>query len=45
MAKMLDAIQMIRRGELPPPPVAGLIGITMASAEAGRVVMEMEVRP
>jgi uncharacterized protein (TIGR00369 family) len=36
---------MIRRGELPPPPVARLIGITMASAELGRVVMEMEVGP
>jgi len=45
MAKMLDVMQMIRRGELPPPPVAGLIGITMASAEPGRVVMEMEVGP
>lgn len=45
MAKMLDVIQMIRRGELPPPPVAGLIGITMASAELGRVVMEMDVGP
>ena len=45
MAKMLDVIQMIRRGELPPPPVAGLIGITMASVELGRVVMEMEVGP
>lgn len=45
MSKMLDSIQMIRRGELPPPPVARLIGITMASAELGRVVMEMEVGP
>jgi len=45
MSKMLDSIQMIRRGEMPPPPVARLIGITMASAAPGRVVMEMEVRP
>jgi len=45
MSKMLDSIQMIRRGELPPPPVARLIGMTMASAELGRVVMEMEVGP
>ena len=45
MSKMLDLIQMIRRGEVPPPPVAGLIGFTMVSAEPGRVVMEMEVRP
>ena len=45
MSKMLDSIQMIRRGEVSPPPVAGLIGFTMVSAEPGRVVMEMEVRP
>ena len=45
MSKMLDSIQMIRRGELPPPPVARLIGFTMASVELGRVVMEMEVGP
>ena len=45
MSKMLDSIQMIRRGELPPPPVASLIGITIASAELGRVVTEMEVGP
>jgi uncharacterized protein (TIGR00369 family) len=45
MAKMLDSIQMIRRGELPPPPVAGLLGITIAWAEIGRVVMEMKVGP
>ena len=45
MSKMLDSIQMIRRGEVPPPPVAGLIGFTMVSAEPGRVVMEREVRP
>ncbi len=45
MSKMLDSIQMIRRGELPPPPVARLIGFTMASVELGLVVMEMEVGP
>jgi uncharacterized protein (TIGR00369 family) len=45
MSTMLDSIQMIRRGELPPPPVARLIGFTMASAELGRVVMELEVGP
>ena len=45
MSRMLDSIQMIRRGELPPPPVASLIGITIASAELGRVVMEMDAGP
>ena len=45
MSKMLDSIQMFRRADVPPPPVAGLIGFTMVSAEPGRVVMEIEVRP
>ena len=45
MSTLLDSIQMIRLGELPPPPVASLIGITMVSAELGRVVMAMEVGP
>jgi uncharacterized protein (TIGR00369 family) len=45
MPKMLDSIQMIRRGEAPPPPVARLIGFTLASAEPGRVVMEMDAGP
>jgi uncharacterized protein (TIGR00369 family) len=39
---MLDLIQMIRRGELPPPPVATLIGLTLTAVEPGRVVMELE---
>jgi uncharacterized protein (TIGR00369 family) len=42
MPKMLDMIQMVRRGELPPPPVATLIGFAIGSIEPGRVVMEME---
>lgn len=42
MPRMLDLIQMIRRGELPPPPVATLIGLTLTAVEPGRVVMELE---
>jgi len=45
MAKMLDRIRMVHRGELPPPPIATLIGFTIASIEPGRVVMEMEAGP
>jgi uncharacterized protein (TIGR00369 family) len=42
MPRMLDLMQMIRRGELPPPPVATLIGLTLTAVEPGRVVMELE---
>jgi uncharacterized protein (TIGR00369 family) len=45
MSKMLDLIRMVQRGELPPPPVATLIGFTIGSIEPGRVVMEMEAGP
>jgi len=38
-------IRKVQRGELPPPPVATLIGLTIDSVEPGRVVMEMEVGP
>lgn len=40
MPKMLDLIQMQQRGEIPPPPVATLIGFTLAAAEPGRAVIE-----
>jgi len=45
MPKMLDLIRMVQRGELPPPPVATLIGFTIGSIEPGRVVMEMNAGP
>ena len=45
MPKMLDVIRMVHRGELPPPPVARLIGFTIGSIEPGRVVMEMDAGP
>jgi uncharacterized protein (TIGR00369 family) len=45
MPRMLDLIKMIQRGELPPPPVATLIGFTIGSIEPGRVVMEMDAGP
>ena len=45
MPKMLDRIRMVQRGELPPPPVATLIGFTIGSVEPGRVVMEMDAGP
>ena len=45
MPRMLDLIRMVQRGELPPPPVATLIGFTIGSIEPGRVVMEMDAGP
>ena len=45
MPKPLDMLRKVQRGELPPPPVATLIGFTIGSIEPGRVVMEMEVGP
>jgi uncharacterized protein (TIGR00369 family) len=45
MPTMLDMIRKVQRGELPPPPIATLIGFTIGSVERGRVVMEMEAGP
>jgi uncharacterized protein (TIGR00369 family) len=45
MARMLDLIEKIQRGEWPPPPVAALIGFTITSIEPGWAVLEMEAGP
>jgi len=42
MARMLDLIRRLERGEAPPPPVATLIGFRLASVEPGRAVIEFE---
>jgi uncharacterized protein (TIGR00369 family) len=42
MAKHLDSIQMIQRGEAPPPPVARLIGFTLTEVEPGRAVVALD---
>jgi len=41
MARMLDLIQKVHRGELPPPPVARLIGFELTDVEPGRAVIEL----
>ena len=41
MARMLDLIQKVHRGELPPPPVASLIGFELTAIEPGRAVIEL----
>lgn len=42
MAKMLDGIQKVLRGEAPPPPVARLIGFTVVAVEPGQAAVELE---
>jgi uncharacterized protein (TIGR00369 family) len=41
MPRMLDLIEKVYAGELPPPPVATLIGFTLTAIEPGRAVMEL----
>ena len=40
MAKMLDMIEKTVRGEIPPPPVARLIGFQITSIDRGEAVVE-----
>lgn len=42
MAKMLEMLERMVRGEVPPPPVGSLIGFRLAAVEPGRAVFEME---
>jgi uncharacterized protein (TIGR00369 family) len=42
MAKMLELIQRIQRGDAPPPPVGRLIGMKLVSAEPGHAIFELE---
>ena len=35
MAKMLDHIEQVLRGEVPPPPIARLIGFDLTSVKPG----------
>jgi len=42
MAKMLDLIDRMLKGTLPPPPIAELIGFRIMSVEHGQAVIELE---
>ena len=42
MAKMLDLIEKLARGEAPPPAIATLIGFSLAAIEPGRALVEFE---
>jgi uncharacterized protein (TIGR00369 family) len=43
MTTMLEQGRRILRGELPPPPIARLLGFALKSIEPGHAVFEMEV--
>ena len=45
MAKALDLIRMVQRGEAAPPPIADLIGFTLAEVNPGRAVVTLEAGP
>lgn len=42
MPKMLEMIERVLSGELPPPPVARLIGFRLTSIRPGEAVVELE---
>jgi uncharacterized protein (TIGR00369 family) len=42
MARMIDLIQRILDGEIPPPPIARLIGFHIASVKPGEAVVEFD---
>jgi uncharacterized protein (TIGR00369 family) len=42
MARMLDAIQAVMRGDAPPPPIAQLIGFTLVEVTPGRAVVAFD---
>ena len=45
MAKPIENIRAILRGEAPPPPVALLIGFKILEVDPGRVAIEFEAGP
>ena len=42
MAKMLDLIERMLQGKVPPPPIAELIGFRLVAVERGEAVIEMQ---
>jgi len=45
MAKALDRIRMVQRGEASPPPIADLIGFSLTDVEPGRAVVTLLAGP
>jgi uncharacterized protein (TIGR00369 family) len=42
MTKMLDHIEQVLKGEMPPPPIAQLIGFDLTSVKPGEAVIEFQ---
>jgi uncharacterized protein (TIGR00369 family) len=42
MPRAIEFLRMAMRGEVPPPPVARLIGFRLAGVEPGRAVVELD---
>ena len=42
MTKMLDRLEQLVRGDVPPPPIARLIGFDLTSVKPGEAVIEFE---
>jgi uncharacterized protein (TIGR00369 family) len=42
MARMVDGMERLRRGEVPPPPAATKIGMRLASFQQGEAVVELD---
>ena len=45
MKSLRDHLDAMMHGDVPPPPVAELLGIRLVSVGDGEVVFELEVRP
>ena len=45
MATLLERVRGMIRGDVAPPPVAGLVGFRILEVEPGRAVFEMEAGP
>ena len=45
MAKALDFIRMVQRGDAAPPPIADLIGFTLTEVDPGRAVITFDAGP
>ena len=45
MARLIERVEAMLRGEIPGPPAARLIGFQLLSIEPGKAVFEMEAGP
>jgi uncharacterized protein (TIGR00369 family) len=43
MSRMRDAMEMLLRGEIPPPPVARRLGLALTACAPGEAVVELPV--